>query len=109
MGKLVVLLAGLLLAGSAFAQTYKCLDAKGKVTYTSIKCSELRLKDGGEVKERVQSSPGDRAAAEAARHPPKPAPVAAPAAAPEPAAKTEEPERRCFKTAGGMRCGDKQE
>jgi len=99
------------------AQTYKCVDAKGKVTYTGSKCADLKLKDGGEVKERIQYGPGDRAAANAANAPAKPpapntvqgtpgAPPAPPAAS---SAKAEGEDRRCFKTAKGMRCGDKQE
>jgi hypothetical protein len=113
----IVAAAALLLSGNVAAQTYKCIDAAGKVTYTSSKCSDLRLKDGGEVKERLQYGPGDPAAAKAAKAPAKPAPpnpatrtAEAPPAAP---AKAEGEDRRCFtvKTAKGTatRCGDKQE
>ena len=103
--------AALLASGNLAAQTYKCVDAKGKVTYTGSKCSDLRLKDAGEVKERIQYGPGDRAAIRAASAPPKPAaqiPATKAAEAPPPA-QAEGEDRRCFKTAKGMRCGDKPE
>ncbi len=108
--------AALLASGNLAAQTYKCVDAKGKVTYTGSKCGDLKLKDAGEVKERVQYGPGDTAAARAARTPAKP-PANAPASTAEapPAAppKAEGDDRRCFtvKTAKGTatRCGDKQD
>jgi hypothetical protein len=117
MKPLIVAAAAFLLSGNLAAQTYKCVDAAGKVTYTGSKCSELRLKDGGQVKETLQVAPGDRAAAKAARAPAKPAPpkpvtrtAEAPPAKP---AKAEGEDRRCFtvKTAKGTatRCGDKQE
>lgn len=104
--------AALLASGNLAAQTYKCVDAKGKVTYTGSKCSDLRLKDAGEVKERIKYGPGDRAAIRAASAPPKPAanpPSTAAEAPPATPAKAEGDDRRCFKTAKGMRCGDKQD
>lgn len=95
----------------AAAQTYKCRDAAGKITYSGRACSELGLKDGGEVPDRLNTSP-------AYRVPDRP-PAAAPAKAETPAKpaetaeadKSKEPERRCFtvKTAKGnvTRCNDK--
>ena len=104
----------LLLSGGLAAQTYKCTDAAGKITYSGKKCSELGLKDAGEVKDRLNVQPAYQpptaetrstrsiAPAPAAEAPSPPAP----AAAEEPAA----PERRCFtvKTAKGnvTRCND---
>ena len=98
----------LLLSAGASAQTYKCLDAAGKVTYSSTACADLGLRDGGEVRDRLNTSPAQKIP------PPAPKPAAAPAAAQKDAAKpaaqgAAEPERRCFKTAKGTRCNDKPE
>ena len=96
------------------AQTYKCTDANGKITYSGKKCSDLGLKAAGEVKDQIQTIPAYRppSRTEGARTPP-PAPTpAAQAPAPEPAAAAESdgPPRRCFtvKTAKGnvTRCND---
>lgn len=123
MNPLIFAAAALLFSGNLAAQTYKCVDAKGKVTYTGSKCSDLRLKDAGEVKDRLQVGPGDRAASKAASAPARPAaanpgtrtaeaPPAPPDASATPA-KAEGDDRRCFtvKTAKGTatRCGDKQD
>ena len=111
--KLVLAASALLLSGELAAQTFKCTDAAGKITYSGIKCSELGLKDAGEVKDRVNVNPAYRPPARAIAPPPSPAPAAnapnteTPAAGAEPAA----PERRCFTvhTAKGnvTRCNDK--
>ena len=85
---------------------YKCTDAAGRISYSSTECSALGLKDAGEVKDRLNTSP-------AYKPPPgstsRPAPEAAAPAAPEPAA--EPPERRCFtstvKGRSVTRCNDK--
>src|SRR5262249_34945442 len=84
------------------AQTYKCADAYGKITYSGKKCSDLGLKDVGEVKDQVQTAPGYRPPAriEGAPTPPQTsAPAAkAPAPPPEPppAQEPDAPARRCF-------------
>jgi Domain of unknown function (DUF4124) len=104
----------LLLCGELAAQTFKCTDAAGKITYSGKKCSELGLKDAGEVKDRLNINPAYQppTQGEKPRVPSAPAPAAAapntvaPAAAEEPAT----PDRRCFtvKTAKGnvTRCND---
>jgi hypothetical protein len=102
----------LLLSGELAAQTYKCTDAAGKITYSGKKCSELGLKDAGEVKDRLNVNPAYRPPVSETRPERSSAPAAAapntvaPAAAEEPAA----PDRRCFtvKTAKGnvTRCND---
>jgi hypothetical protein len=104
----------LLLSGELAAQTFKCTDAAGKITYSGKKCSELGLRDAGEVKDRLNVQPAYRppAQGEGPRAPSAPAPASeapktdAPAAAAEPT----NPERRCFtvKTAKGnvTRCND---
>ena len=123
--------AGMILAAStllwsagAAAQTYKCANEAGKVTYSSSKCSDLGLKDAGEVRDQLNVSPAQKV------EPHRPAPAApppktAPAAAQAPA-KSKVPDdlppdtiidqgredgRRCFtvKTAKGTstRCNDK--
>ena len=93
----------------ALAQgVFKCRDAAGKVTYASQECDRLGLKDAGEVKNTLQTSPAQKpqSAPPPAAKAVKPAAAAA-QSAPAPAApKKEEPERRCFKTAKGTRCND---
>jgi hypothetical protein len=122
--------AGLVLLAPAVAgaQTYKCIDAAGKVTYTGTRCSDLGLKDAGEVRNKINISPAQKVA----RPAPAPAPASAPAAAKAPAAAAAKapavpadlpPDtivdegrtdgKRCFtvKTAKGVatRCNDKPE
>ena len=106
----------LLLCGELAAQTFKCTDAAGKITYSGKKCSELGLKDAGEVKDRLNINPPYQPPTQGEKprvqSPPAPAAAAAapnpvvPAAAEESAA----PDRRCFtvKTAKGnvTRCND---
>ena len=91
------------------AQTFKCVDAAGKISYTGTQCSELGLKDAGEVKDRLNTSPAYRPPPASARPSPSsaaPVPSAAPAAA-----APSEPERRCFTTnvngKSVTRCNDK--
>ena len=117
--RMVMAVSALLACHEAAAQMFKCTDKSGKVTYSSTKCSELGLKDAGEVRDRLQVTPAP------AVTPPPPAPAAAqtrPASppvsgptvqpeAPKPAAAAEPaPERRCFvvSTAKGKvtRCND---
>ena len=98
--KLILAASALLLSGELAAQTFKCTDVAGKVTYSGKKCSELGLKNAGEVKDRVNVNPAYRPPAPVVRSPRSSAPAApseapktdAPAAAAEPA----NPERRCF-------------
>jgi len=98
----------LLLCHEAAAQMFKCTDKAGKVTYSSVKCGDLGLKDAGEVKDRIQVTPAPPAPqqAPASRSRDDDRPVAKPAAA-EPAT----PERRCFTTnvkgKSVTRCNDK--
>src|SRR5258707_13786154 len=76
--KLILAVLALLLSGELAAQTFKCTNAAGKITYSGVKCSELGLKDAGEVKDRLNVNP--------AYHPPsrtnetRPSPVPAPKA-----------------------------
>ena len=121
---LALLSSSLLWSAGAAAQTYKCANEAGKVTYTSTKCSDLGLKDAGEVRDQLNVSPAQKV--EPYRPPPAAAtPKPAPAAAQAPA-KAKVPDdmppdtiieegrddgRRCFtvKTAKGTstRCNDK--
>ena len=113
--KLILAASALLLSGGLAAQTFKCINAAGKITYSGTNCSELGLKDAGEVKDRLNVNPAYRPPAPELRSPRSSAPAAAsqapnadaPAAAAEPA----NPERRCFTvhTANGnvTRCNDK--
>ncbi|HXU42516.1 MAG TPA: DUF4124 domain-containing protein [Burkholderiales bacterium] len=100
----------LLLCQEAAAQLFKCTDAGGKVTYSSIKCADMGLRDAGEVKDRIQITPAP--APQTSGSPPRTRPQsveepAKPAAAAEPPA----PERRCFTTSvkgkAVTRCNDK--
>ena len=115
MNKLMIAVAAALLSGNLGAQTFKCTDAAGKITYSGTKCSDLRMKDAGAVKDRVQVTPAYRPAAQTTGASRPSAPAAASKAqdteTPVGAAKPAEPERRCFtvKTGKGTatRCDDK--
>jgi hypothetical protein len=106
--RIVVAVAVLLPCHEVAAQMFKCTDAAGKISYSSTECSALGLKDAGEVKERLNTSP-------AYRPPPgttsKPAPDAPAPSAPAAASAPSEPERRCFTTSVNgksvTRCNDK--
>jgi hypothetical protein len=99
----------LLVSQGLAAQTYKCVSELGKITYSGKKCSDLGLKDAGEVKDRLNINPALPTASPSAplggssdnRPAARPAPAtAAPKAQdPEtPAAPDEQalPDRRCF-------------
>ena len=97
--------SALLLCAGAMAQANKCVNAAGKVTYTSSPCSDLGLKGLGEVKDRAgqgaeqkapaaQSGSAPRAATSASKRA-----SAGPAAAKLPAPATAE--RRCFVVKSG--------
>jgi uncharacterized protein DUF4124 len=112
--KLILAASALLLSGGLAAQTFKCTNAAGKITYSGTKCSELGLKEAGEVKDRLNVNPAYRPPARAIGSPRSSAPAAAPeaASAPADAAEPANPERRCFSvhTAKGKiitRCNDK--
>ena len=113
--KLVVAASALLLSGPIAAHTFKCTSAAGKITYSGTKCSELGLKDAGEVRDRINVNPAYRPPpAETLRLLLPPAPAAAPeapSAGTPAAADPAKPERRCFsvQTAKGTvtRCNDK--
>ena len=93
----------------ASAQTYKCLDAAGKVTYSSTDCAALGLRDGGEVRDKLNLSPAQKVSPpQAAPVPERPQPPGASQAAGAAGGKAgaPAPERRCFKTAKGTRCND---
>jgi hypothetical protein len=110
--KLILTVSALLLSGELAAQAFKCTNAAGKITYSGTKCSELGLKDAGEVKDRLNVNPAYRPPVRALESTSSPAPAAkapnteTPAAAVEPA----KAERRCFTvhTAKGnvTRCND---
>ena len=110
--KLILAISALLLSGGLAAQPFKCTNAAGKVTYSGIKCSELGLKDAGEVKDRLNVNPAYRPQARAIESPPSPAPAAKAPSTEMPAADAEpaKGERRCFTvhTAKGnvTRCND---
>ena len=95
--KLVLALSALLVSGELAAQIFKCTNAAGKITYSGTKCSELGLKNAGEIKDLLNVNPAYRPPARAIGSPSSPAPAAKapntemPAAAAEPAK-----ERRCF-------------
>ena len=120
--RMVMAVSALLACHEAAAQMFKCTDKSGKVTYSSTKCSELGLKDAGEVRDRLQVTPAPAAtppvpppAAPAQTGPASP-PVSGPVVqpdAPKPAAAADpaNPEKRCFVVAGAggkkvTRCND---
>ena len=115
--KLILAASALLLSGELAAQTFKCTNAAGKITYSGTNCRELGLKDAGEVKDRLNVNPAYRPPAPAIGSPrpsaPAPASEASNTGAPAAAAEPASPERRCFTvhTAKGniTRCNDKPE
>jgi uncharacterized protein DUF4124 len=112
--KLTLTACALLMCTGLAAQTFKCTDALGKITYSGKKCSELGLKDAGEVKDRLNVQPAYQPPTAETRSTrsiaPAPAAEAPPPAAPAAAEESASPERRCFtvKTAKGnvTRCND---
>lgn len=108
--KPILAACALLLSQGLAAQTYKCTNEFGKITYSGKKCSELGLKDAGEVKDRLNinpalptvspsASPTGRSTDEARRPPPAAAPRPAAEERPEtqPAPEEAAPgDRRCF-------------
>jgi hypothetical protein len=106
--KLTLAACALIASSALVAQTYKCRDANGKITYSGKICSDLGLKDAGEVKEQINTAPAYKPPP-GSRTSPAPA-TQAPAAEPPPAAEPEAPRRRCFtvQTAKGTatRCND---
>jgi hypothetical protein len=120
--RIVPIVCMLLLPGTAAAQTFKCTDKAGKVTYSSTKCGELGLKDAGEVPDRINVNPAYQPPAATPRResdvrgrpqqPPARARIAEPPAADTPPVEEPaNPERRCFTvhTPKGnvTRCNDK--
>jgi hypothetical protein len=118
----LVSIVALLLSGAVAAQTFKCTNAAGKVTYSNTRCAELGLKDAGEVKDRLNiNSPPPPTKAPARQsdvrvappaRPRAPEPAPQPPAMDTPAADADaKPERRCFvvHTAQGnvVRCNDR--
>ena len=104
----------LMFSTGAAAQTYKCVDAARKVTYSSTKCSEIGLQDAGEVRDMLNTSPAQKVS------PAPAAPARGPAAGADrantgaaAAGKPDEPERRCFTVKAGRgtatRCNDDPE
>jgi len=106
--KILAALAALMLCQGVMAQPFKCTDAAGKTTYSSMSCSDLGLKDAGEVKDRVQVTPALKVPPRPASRPAQNEPMPNPGAAKAPAAP---PERRCFTTTvkgkSVTRCNDK--
>jgi hypothetical protein len=113
--KLTLGVSALLLSGELAAQTFKCTNADGKITYSGKKCSDLGLKDAGEVKDRLNVNPAFVPPVQRSASPPSPAPAPAPQSAETPAVAADPAgaERRCFvvKTAKGnvTRCNDQPE
>jgi hypothetical protein len=112
--KLILSVSALLLSGELAAQTFKCTNAAGRITYSGVKCSELGLKDAGEVKDRLNVNPAYQPPGRTIESRPSPAPAAKAPNTEVPAAAAEQapdPERRCFTvhTAKGnvTRCNDK--
>ena len=115
--KLILSVSALLLSGELAAQTFKCTNAAGKITYSGTNCRELGLKDAGEVKDRLNVNPAYRPSTPEIRSPRPSAPATAAeapnAGAPAAAAEPADPERRCFTvhTPKGnvTRCNDSRE
>jgi hypothetical protein len=104
---LILAIVFLVMCDEATAQTFKCVEAGGRILYSGRPCSDLGLKDAGEVKDRVQVQPA---------LPPSKLPARTSASSPpppteKPAAAEAPPERRCFTTnvkgKSVTRCNDK--
>jgi hypothetical protein len=52
---LLALLAAL--PAAALAQTYKCVDAQKRITYSNTACDKQGLKDAGPIADRVMTVP----------------------------------------------------
>ena len=98
----------LMLSEGAAAQTYKCVNDAGKITYSSASCANLGLKDAGDVKQQINVAPAQRVPAPAPPAPKPPPPGAANAEAPPPGAAADTPknDKRCFTTKTGTRCNE---
>lgn len=96
------ILAALLLGFGipAGAQTYKCKDAAGRITYSSQDCAAIGLIPAGEVQEKINVAPAFKPPPAPKPLPPtqaaKPAPKPAPAPMAAEPEKKKEPQRRCF-------------
>jgi uncharacterized protein DUF4124 len=115
--RLLLVAAASLLPGAAGAQTFKCMDKAGKVTYTNVKCADLGLKDAGEVPDRINLNPAYQPPRRTEPPPSAPEPASGEPKAEAPAARTpaagdaeQADKRRCFvvKTPTGnvTRCND---
>ncbi len=114
--RIALFAAASLVCGAGSAQTFKCTDKNGKVTYTNVKCGDLGLREAGEVPDRININPAHQPTEQVetqqrSSSPPaapaeatKPAPPARAAAAPKDGADIDK--RRCFKTAQGFRCNE---
>ena len=71
---LLALLAAL--PATALAQTYKCVDAQKRITYSNTACDKQGLKDAGPIADRIVTVPATEARKPAAR--PEPAKAAPP-------------------------------
>jgi hypothetical protein len=113
MSRLTFAALALLVSGGLAAQTFKCTNPDGKITYSGTKCSDLGLKDAGEVKDKLNVSPAYKAPPGATVSRPSPAPAvkAPPLETPTAAEEAASPERRCFvvKTPKGnvTRCNER--
>lgn len=109
----VLTACALLLSCELAAQTFKCVDANGRITYSGKKCSDLGLKDAGEVKDLININPAYRPPAQSSprvQSSPAPVPEARIPEAPPATEEADKAERRCFtvNTAKGKatRCND---
>jgi hypothetical protein len=109
---LLLAVAALAACPVALAQANKCVDAKGKVTYTSKSCASIDKDHAGTVEDRlsVSSSPTPPPKPAKAKTKPKAA-TPATAKAPEKKAASEAPKRKCFQVkhvsgTSGIRCND---
>lgn len=94
------------LAGAAQAQTYKCRNAAGKITYAGQECKQIGLRDAGEVADKINVTPAVRQ-----NYPNWSKPQEATAAEEKKAEPPKAPERRCFtvknaKGGSSTRCND---
>ena len=57
MSRLLALTALFCFSGEGTAQTFKCMDARERITYSNERCEKQGLKDAGAVRERLTVLP----------------------------------------------------
>ena len=73
----ILLFALTALPAVALAQTYKCVDAQKRITYSNTACEKQGLKDAGPIADRIMTVPATEMPKPSVRKEPGKAPRAA--------------------------------